>query len=313
MRLTNKLALAALSFVVAPSHAEETNPYVSRDFLVDVAIVSHVPGGKIESYGWHGSGMATSGSRLGLGVRIDDKHPSVNFHPYAEENRLLLEVDVTPDSFGLQFEPFDLTTLRPLAIDLGTDESGRVFQANVTPRVRITDSTPQAFDAKGMRLHHWTFPDCTILLNDSRYVGRIHCSSSPVGFFDVSSTARVEFSLLEVKEWEPWGTLTNGKLTLSHPDSGTSLQVAGVRNGRESLTLPGGPYRVWVNWSESETTVEQHREQLQVLRDKYADEDPVKYAWPITNLDRMLDREPGPWAFSSGIRGYQKGETVVGQ
>ena len=198
MRHLQDLVGSALLLGLAGSAVAESD-YVQRDYVVDVALVSHVSGGSIEDYGWHGSGMTASGSRLGLGVRIDGERLMVEFAPYAEQNRLMLSVDVEPKSDDRRFEPFDLTTLRPLAIGLGTDASGRVYQANVTPRVRITDRTPQQLDVERLRMHYWSFPNCTILLNDAHYVGRVSGGRSPIGFLDICGTARVEFSLLRSK------------------------------------------------------------------------------------------------------------------
>lgn len=305
------LAFSGLVLAAITCLADEPSPHVRRDFLVEVDLVSYVPGGSIESYGAHGSGSTISGSRLGLGTKIGDQRLSVEFHPYVEDDRFLLEVGVSPESYGRRFEPFDMTKLRPIAINLGADEEGRVFQANVAPRVRVTDSTPRVFKAADMRLHYWTFPNCAILLNDLQYVGRIHCGRSPVGFVEICGSARVEFSLLEVEEWEAWGTLNNGTLTLTHPTDRQTVQIAGVRNGRDQLELPGGPYRVWVKWSDSGTSVEAYREKLRSLREEYTEDDLVKNKAAIANLDQLLAREPGPWAFTTGVRGYQAKETVV--
>lgn len=306
------IVLAATLLSVTVALAEESK-HIRRDYVVDVAIVSQGPSGTVDSSGWHGSGMASNGATVGFSVKIDDKRFSADFKPYLEEGRPMLAIDVQPESTDLSFEPLEMSSLRPLAISLGKDKKGRVYQANITPRVRVIDSTPQDFVAEELRLHNWSFPSCTVLLNDSVYVGRISCSSSPVAFLEVCDVAKVEFSLQEVAGWEPWGLLSKGTVVIRHPQDETTIEIAGVRHGNNAIELPGGPYKVWVNWSASELTAETLRQQLLAARERIAKGDLYAKEGALARLDKQLARELGPWAVSSGVRGYQRGEKVRGR
>ena len=51
------------------------------------------------------------------------------------------------------------------------------------------------------------------------------------------------------------------EFTISH-DDGTSIQISGVTNGVHQQRLVGGPYQVFVRWSEPSTTIEEHKKQL---------------------------------------------------
>src|SRR5690606_14329150 len=106
----------------------------------------------------------------------------------------------------------------PQAIRLGTDNSGRIYQLNLAPRVRVIDNTPRRLDVDKLYLHNWRFPDSPILVNDALYVGRLASAQSPVAFVDISGVARVEFSLYPLAGAKPWGVLKQGVITLTLPD-----------------------------------------------------------------------------------------------
>ncbi len=190
-----------------------------------------------------------------------------------------------------------------------TTESGRVYQLNLTPEVREIDKTPRRLDVDALRLHNWRFPDCPVLVDDAVYVGRIACAQSPVAFLDISGIARVEFSLHELSDSNPWGSLDHGTVTLTHPDTRTTIQISGVRNGGpHALDLPGGPYRVWVRWSEPTLTVTEYWRELAKLRERIAQ---GEFPDARTDyLDKQLAQEPAPWIHSSGMRGLAAGERV---
>lgn len=308
--LSSWIVLVTATLIASVASAEESS-HILRDYVVDAAIVSISPDKSIAAAGSHGSGMVANGSTLGLGVRIDEKGFSIELNPYLEGGRLMLAIQVQPESSDLQFEPLDLSLLRPTTISLGKSKDGRLYQANISPRVRITDRTPQLFDPKAMLPHHWSFPECKILLNDSTYVGRLACYSSPVAFLDISDTAKVEFSLLEIAGWKPWGLLYDGTVAIHHPEQATTIEISGVRNGRDSMELAGGPYQVWVNWSESEYTAEEHRTLLLALRDKIAKGEMHVREGALQHLDHQLARDPGPWAISTGVRSYRRDEKVI--
>ncbi len=291
----------------------ESADYVRREFVIDAAMLSYVTGEGIEGYDWHGSGMAKTRSSLGLGLNIDGVFVSAKIDPRFEDGRFLVTIDLEPEDakqkLGFEKRYLDLTDLTPLAIRLATSEKGRVYQLNLTPNVRVTDNTPRPLNPSTLRLHNWRFPNSPILVNDALYVGRISSSSSPVAFVDISGVAYVEFSLYELTDAKPWGILNNGIVTLTHPDNHTEIRISDVRNGGpHPVDLPGGPYRVWVRWSDPTYTVEQHRQMLVELRERLVNSDFPKAR--IAYLDKQLARDPNPWISSSGMRGLRTGERV---
>lgn len=300
----------AAAFLLAATTvmAGEENPYIYRSFEIRPEIYSYVPGDGVDSIQRHGSGMATAGSKLGLGVRIDGESQMVEMLPYVEDGRFWVKVEVGREE--AKPKQLELTTLRPAVYEVGTDADGRVYQLVVVPSLNVTDSTPRPFDVEAMRLHHWSFPSCSVLVNDTSYAGKISGGRSPVAFLDICETAMVEFSLFEVDGWTPWGVLDNGNLTLRNPDEECTIEVSGVRNGNGQITLPGGPYRVWVNWKPSRHTYDSYREDLTAYREKIESGEMKAHPNAIAFIDNQLEREPGPWLINSGVRGYSGNEKV---
>lgn len=295
------------------THAQSSD-FIHRDFILDAALLSYLPDKGIEGYDQHGSGMSSVRGSLGLGVKIGDVSASVKIAPALKDGRFVVTIDLKPAEakqlLGFEKKVLDLTDLKPLAIRLATTEKGRIYQLNLTPSVRVIDSTPQRLDVSKLKLHNWRFPDSPILVNDALYVGRLSCSQSPVAFVDISGVALVEFSLYQFTDSQPIGVLHNGVVTLTHPEDQTKIQISNVRNGgSHAFELPGR-YRVWVRWSDSTHTTMQHRENLIKLRERLVSGD-----FPNTRvelLDKQLAREPSPWIFSGGVRGFRSGEQVVG-
>ncbi len=312
------LLAALLTSLGVQTAGAETDDYVRRVFLVDVVVCSYVPGEGIEGYDRHGSGMAVAHSSVGLGsvglgMKISDVSVSVKINPRLEDGRFLVTINFESKNAkrvpGFEKKDLDLTDLKPLAIRLATSEKGRVYQLNLTPSVSVTDNTPRRLDVSKLHFHNWRFPNSPILVNDALYVGRISCSQNSVASVDISGVASVEFSLHQLRNAKLWGVLHNGIVTLTHPDDQTKIQISNVRNGGpHSVDLPGGPYRVWVRWSDPTYTVEQHRQMLVEMRERLVNSDFPKAH--IASLDKQLARDPNPWVSSSGIRGLRKGERV---
>ncbi len=306
------LLVALLSPAWTLAADTESVDYVRRYFAIDESVVSYLPGKGIEEYDRHGSGMSTIGSTGGFGLSIDDVSATVMITSRLEEGRYIVTVDLDPadsrGSLGFEKQDLDLTDLKPVAITLATSKEGRVYQLNLTPSVRVSDNTPKRLDVDQLRLHNWRFPDSPVLVDDSLYVGRINCLSSPVAFMDISGVASVEFSLYQLKDAEPWGVFSNGIVTLIHPQ-GQTIQISNVSNGAyRAMDLPGGPYRVWVRWSDPTFTVQQHREQMIEMRERIANGEFPNAR--VDYFDKQLARDPSPWIQSSGLRGLRKGERV---
>jgi hypothetical protein len=85
-------------------------------------------------------------------------------------------------------------------------------------------------------------------------------SGGPLAFCDIPGLARIEFSLLHLKDAEALGTLEDGVVNIIHQE--TAIRISDVRNGTNGQVLAGGPYRVWVRWNRPTKTIEEYRESL---------------------------------------------------
>lgn len=316
MKSIHRYMFVLLAGLLWPAGAQaadlESVDYIRRDFVVDAVVVSYVPGEGIEGYGPQSSGMAGVGGTFGIYLGIGEVFGRIDVTPRLDEGRFFVTVGLEEDgdkrTLDFENKDLDLTDLKPVAILLGTSKKGRVHQLNLTPSVRVTDNTPKPLDVSKFRYHNWQFPGSPILVDDALYVGRIACAESPVAWLDISGVASVEFSLYQLTDSKPWGVLSNGSLILTHPD-GQTIQISNVSNGGpHAVALPGGPYRVWVRWSDPTYTVQQHRESLIKIRERI-----LNGEFPnarTDRLDKQLARDPSPWIISSGIRGLKKGEWV---
>jgi len=290
----------------------ETQAYVHRGFTIDAALYSYSPDGALASYSRHGSGMGSAGSTLGLAMSINQtSSAAITILPRVKDGQFLVSVELKPQgepqTYALDKEIFDFTDLKPLVVTLATTQQGRTYQLNLIPNVRITDNTPQDFDVNKFGLGNWLFPGSPILIDDALYAGRIACAGSPVAMLDISGVGNVEFSLYQFKGAKPWGTLSNGIVTLTHPDQYRAIQISNVSNGHlHPVVLPGGPYIVWVRWSDPGYTLEQHRESLIKMRERI---EKGEYPNATTEyLDKQLAQPPSPWVVSSGVRGFRGDE-----
>jgi hypothetical protein len=312
-RLVAALLFASGLATSGTATGAEDGAYVFRDFIVDASVASYSPGGGIESYEMRG-GMTSAHASLGLGFQVGEISASVDIRPRMDKGRFMVEIDVHPANATdtLEFEKLelDLTDVKPTAVQLATDDSGRVYQLNLTPSVRVTDRTPRPLDVGKLQLQNWRFPNSPVLVNDAMYVGQISCAQSPVAILGISGVASVEFALEEMTNSAPWGVLQDGVVTITHPEEHTTIQISNVSNGgQHAMTLPGGPYQVWVRWTAPEYTPEKYRETMLEVRERIVAE--RGSAEGLEQLDQQLAREPTPWIYSSGVRGFQPDDRVV--
>jgi hypothetical protein len=293
--------------------AEESNPtaYVHREFMINAALLSYLPGQQLDSYKSPGGGTAQAGSSLGLGMSIKNTPLMVRMHPVVKAGRFLVTVEIEPEAakkaLAFETQTRDLTDLKPIAIQISAAENDRVYQLNIIPSVQISDFTPKPLKVADLQLQNWRFPDSPIHVNDSIYVGRLSCAQSPVAFVDISGVANIKFSLYHLKGAKPWGALKEGVVTIKNPDEHTTIEIANVQNGGpHSMNLPGGPYQVWVGWSKPTHTIDQHRQELSELRKRIADGELPGASLDL--LDQQIARPPAPWLYSGGVRGIERGE-----
>ncbi len=312
IRMSFSLLVAFGLIASGRSLAAESDGSVFRDFIVDASVASYVPGGGIETYEMRG-GMTSAQASLSLGLSVGEVSAFATIRPRMDGGRFVVEIDMEPaeakESLGFEAQRLDLTDVKPTALRLATDATGRVYQLNLTPSVRVIDRTPRLLDVDKLRLQNWRFPNSPVLVNDAMYVGQISCAQSPVAMLGISGVANVEFSLFEMTDAQPWGVLQDGVVTLTHPEEDTTIQISNVSNGGpHALTLPGGPYQVWVRWQAPEFTVEEYRQKMSEIRDRIVAE--RGSAAGLEQVDQQLSREPAPWIYSSGIRGFREGERM---
>jgi hypothetical protein len=314
MAVNVRIAMLIVGVVLStPLYATETDStaYVHREYQIDTVIFSYEHGKELESYKSLGSGMATARASLGFAETIKGKSVMVNILPRVKEERFVVTVDLEPEdakkALGFEKQTHDATDLKPFAVMLPTSEKDRVCQLNITPSIQVADFKPKDLRVNELELYNWRFPDSPIHVNDSIYVGRLSCAQSPVAFVDISGVAKVEFSLRHLSGAKPWGALNNGIVTLTNPEEHTTIQIANVRNGGPvDIDLPGGPYRVWVRWSKASHTVEEYRKELIELR-KQIVAGKVPGA-SVEMLDQQLARPAGPWLYSGGVHGLERGD-----
>jgi hypothetical protein len=310
------LLIALMPLVLVRTANAQPPSEIRRELVIEASLVSYLHDKGLEGYNHHGGGTTTARGTLGLGLRINGVSAMVNIKSEVKSGRVTATVDLEPDeakrSLEFQQQKVDLSELKPSAIRLTKDESGRVFQLNLAPTVRVTDHTPKRLEVEKLQLHHWRFPDSPVLVNDALYVGRLAMAQSPVAHVDISGVARVEFSLYELTDAKPWGVLNDRMVTLTNPQDKTTIQISNVLNGGpQAIQLAGGPYRVWVRWSAPTRSVEEHRRELIEMRKRLVSDDLPDSA--LTYLDKQLARPAGPWLYTSGGRGLQKDEQVKGR
>jgi hypothetical protein len=271
-------------------------------YQVNAAVISLDASQSLASYRAHGGGSGTPGATLGYStpeaeVRIELTLESDHFYAMVTTRSRGKSSEE-----GVKRERVDLTNLRPTAVDLGSDKDGRLYQLNLTPQVVSVRMSPQSFREAADDLYQLKFHSSRIMLNDTRYIGRMLASDAEVFTIEVCGLASLEFSLRQLKGAAPWGTLQNGQITLKHPD-GTSIEIGNVTNGADDRLVQGGPYLVWVRWNKPRQTVEEYRAELAAYRDnvKSGAAKPGAantIADALALIDRELAREPGPWVTS---------------
>jgi hypothetical protein len=250
-----------------------------------------------------------------LGVSGEGREFDVSIKAKILNGKYLAKVTVEPDDEDRQTRAqvieYDLTDLAARSVELARDADGRIYRLSLMPRI-VEVSKPRQFKVSNLSLDSFSFPNSPIILNDQDYIGRLSMSNGPLAWCDIPSLARIEFSLLPLKNARPIGTLRDGVIKIEHED-GQSLEIVAVKNGAHRETLAGGPYKVWVRWQPPTQTIEEHhaalKKQIAVLRQQVKD---GEISLPQGMLERMEKRnEAGRIGLiSSGLRGVSADELV---
>ena len=267
----------------------------SHQLILEVALFSFLPGEGPDTFDSHGHGHSSMTSTVGFGIAGNGRRFDVTIRCQAKSNRAVAVVTVEPRESDRNTKPktheIDLFEMQAHSIDLAQDEDGRIYRLNLMPRVE-EHPAPKRFRPRGLRLDAWSFSSSPVILNDQEYLGRIGMSFGNFAYIDVAGLARVEFSLLRLKDAQPWGVLENGTLLITHED-GTTIEIGDVKNGTPQVVLQGGPYQVWVRWKESSLSAEQvqstRQTQLIELEEKMKRGGLLMTPVQLKRFQRMLD------------------------
>jgi len=303
------LVLVGITATTNFGFAEETEEQY-KYYRVDAKVISLDANQSLASYRPHGGGSGSPGSTLGYSTPVG----KITIVPTVESDRFYADVTIraknASDAEVGEKQRLELTSLRPTYLALGTDESGRDYQLNLTPSVVAVQLEPLSFQKAAEDLYRLKFHSSRIVLNDKQYIGQMLASNAEVFSIEVCDIASIEFSLHHLKDAEPWGRLQNGQITLIHPDD-TSIVIGNVTNGESDQLIDGGPFVVWVRWGKPQQTAEEYRAVMSSYRDQVSSDPTIATAGTLAILDRELAREPGPWVISSGARAVRKREIVA--
>ncbi len=235
-----------------------------RQYWADATLYSLQPGLEMATYRSTGGGGVGPGGTLTTGVADKKRRFEVSVAGKLKAHRFVATVYVTPAKEDThtpaQSIEYDLSDITPRSLEIARDEDGRVYRLNLTPRI-IVRPRPKQFKVSDLQLESWSFPESPVLLNDQDYIGQLGMSSGTLAWCDIPGLAKIEFSLLHLKNAAPIGSLKDGVINIAH-ENGTTLTISNVKNGIDQELLNGGPYRVWVRWNKSTESVEEYHKSL---------------------------------------------------
>jgi hypothetical protein len=263
--LTTLAALATFSSTLFGQ--EPKSEAMLRQFWTEATMISLLPDDELATYRSHSGGGVGPNGTLDFGVSGVGDTPrrfNVTIVGKLKAHRFSAHVIVKPDDEDTRTRAqeidYDLSDLNPRSLEIARDQNGRVYRLSLVPKI-IEHPQPKQFKASDMRLENWSFPSSPVIVNDQDYIGRLSMSNGPLAFCDIPGLAKIEFSLLHLKNALPIGSLENGVIDIAH-ESGTTMRISDVRNGINEELLTGGPYRVWVRWNKPSQSVEEYREAL---------------------------------------------------
>lgn len=290
------LALGCLAFGSALFADEpEIDDAAGRRYWTDLSLFSFYPGNELATYRFHGGGGVGPGGTHGTGTTGKGiRYFNVTTRAAVKSHRFVVTVEVTPDpedkTTMAQTIEYDLTDFQPRSLEIARDDDGRVYCFSLNPSV-IVQPTKQ-FKVGELRLAGWDFPASPVILNDQDYLGEMGMSGGQLASIDVPGLARIEFSLLHLKDAAPIGKLKDGVIKIDHKD-GTTLRITNVKNGASPTVLPGGPYVVWVRWNKPTQSLEEYRQDLKEtiasLKKQVDDGDLAPRPGVLERLEKMLD------------------------
>lgn len=271
--------LGLLTFLTTPfSSVAAEEPAASKNSSyypnLKVAVRSWDPENVRATYRQHSSGSCGYGGTVGIGVGgIYGFNAEIQCLP--TNHRIAAAVSIEPSNKNAttkasKFE-VDVSDMRSDFIEVAKGDDGRIYFLIVEPEM-VKLQLPKAFTVGELSPFDWDFPLCPVVLNDNIYVGQVGMAGGSLIGITIAGVADLEFSLREIKNSEPVGTLQSGRLTISY--GGEQIVISGVRNGADKRTLEG-PYKVWVRATDSDVTGDEYKRQMaeqikviQAMKDK---------------------------------------------
>lgn len=229
---------------------------IHRYYWVQGEVTSWRPDEPLASFRRHGSeGGCSLGGTYGTGVKTARQAFEISISCVRDPKRFLVKVKVaSSDAATKSFErQFDLTDLNTESLELDRDEDGRIYRLSLVPEIKEA-FPPKVFDPDSLAPRSWNFQSSPVILNDQTYVGQIGMSGGTLVGVSIAGIAECEFSLVPLKDAKPTGVLHDGVVRLQGDD--LSIMISNVRNGSDPQILKGGPYKVWVRWSEPEISAD---------------------------------------------------------
>ncbi|HEG44091.1 MAG TPA: hypothetical protein ENH94_08590 [Phycisphaerales bacterium] len=283
MKTTDKIKITLTAIFIICAHHSLCTASVSdriyKHYEVDIEVHSLIPENTFETYKHHSSGYSGDGGSVTIGCWTETRAFRINTKSRNIKNRLIVEVKITPDNNDKitkeNFYKVDLTDLKPQSIELAKDDDGRVYQLNLTPNINVVDNTPKRADETSFGFTQWAFNNSMVIFNDSSYVGKMNMSGGPQTFVSYPGLAKVVFSLKPFKNAKRLGTLKNGTIQIRNED-GQTLDIYFIKNGYSpGITLPRGPYEVWVRWEnlpgEPEFKIPPKEEWIKMVKERFAE------------------------------------------
>jgi hypothetical protein len=314
LRLAAAAALLTLSVPLFGQEPKSEDAF-SRNYFTDVKVFSLVPDHELATYRSYPSGGVGPSGTVMLGVGDKQRQFNVSIIGKLKAHRFLANVTVKPtveDTHTRAQEiEYDLSDLNPRSLEIARDEDGRVYRLSLVPSI-VEHPKPWQFEANDLHFEYWSFPSSPVIVNDQDYIGRLAMSSGPLAWCDIPGLAKIEFSLLHLKDASALGSLENGVINIAH-ENGTTLRISDVKNGVNAEVLTGGPYRVWVRWNKPTQSVEEYRKSLKQhiasLKERVKNGDLSLPAGSLQRLEKMS--ESGRIGLTeNGVRQVEQDELV---
>lgn len=257
---------AIAMLLIAPSSSfgvEDSTAGVDPRYIpnLNVSIRSWDPANVQATYRQYSSGSCSNGGAVGIG--IGGAHGfSATVRCLPTRNRIIAEVAIEPNESNQNLvaskSEQDVSDMRADFIEVTESDDGRVYFLIVEPEM-IEVRPPRRFSVDELSPFDWDFSQSPVVLNDSLYVGRLGMSGGSLVGMTIAGVDDLEFSLHEIRNAEPIGSLQSGTLTIK--SDAYQITVSGVRNGSRKQILEG-PYKVWVRSTGNEVSGEEYQRQM---------------------------------------------------